>query len=686
MSASDYYLTSIGGYLHDIGKIITNYLYDNEIFKKYDERAKGEYRHARAGSLMLGDYGFPDAIVNIVENHHKRERKTADIAIVRRADGLDASYRAGTAEDKRKKLLIKIAEIAGLDVTRTLHGVDLAGYLGLFLERVGAVVSKDPRLAALLIDGFYREAAVHLRSDSAGDDNISLYAHSKIVAALTSLWKRYPTSEPTLAVIEAAIEERARFMTVDVVEYLAGLHIYAYFGMLGAVAMALEDLGLDPSFHIASESTTRLVVILGSDQLNKLTEYLEKLSTDLDVPIYVKANAMRVEQELGRSRGVLERNANIEIPPQRARQPLSSRLVCDICHEPILGEPLVLKRASKELRLCERCGLVMNSYRFVNGKQVLCIKKGSDGLLIYPKLKLAVTACDPVKDREYLIARMVGFQGGSLQDVTMLVPSVDLHVREFQKRYKYFAGISLERLMNRLLEEGRFHEYVSTANILGSYLTNVARQQGSAVYPLEVLDDRVVLETASITDIAPIIRSLWTTKLKEHATVAILHRGSPGTTYKNLRNLLRRAADGGKLAAVESLDNALSPGDLQTFNELAGLLKLRPDLLFRRLRKLSDLLQSYADSLGHGDEVEKAYLKSLILPRLFEEPRDKQEPEVAGIPLLIAMGEEGAPSKEGRPEEELSKFFDDESKVRGLLNAISFINEVGEVASREWET
>ncbi len=81
-------------------------------------------------------------------------------------------------------------------------------------------------------------------------------------------------------------------MTVDVVEYLAGLHIYVYFGILGAVSSALKDLKLDPSFHIASESTTRFVVILGREHIKTLINYLKKLATDLDVPIRVEYYVM----------------------------------------------------------------------------------------------------------------------------------------------------------------------------------------------------------------------------------------------------------------------------------------------------------------------------------------------------------------------------------------------------------
>ncbi len=53
-------------------------------------------------------------------------------------------------------------------MTRTLHGVDLGDYLMGFLKYIGGIVRSNPELAALLVDGFYREATIHLRSDSVG--------------------------------------------------------------------------------------------------------------------------------------------------------------------------------------------------------------------------------------------------------------------------------------------------------------------------------------------------------------------------------------------------------------------------------------------------------------------------------------------------------------------------------------
>ncbi len=683
MVADDYYLASIGGYLHDIGKIVTNYLYEHEDYRTYVEKSRGvkSHRHAKAGSLLLSNYDFPEPVIGIVENHHGSEEDNV-VRIIQWADRFDASYRAGTARDKGKKLPIEIASVIGLDVTRTLHGVNLGDYLKSFLKHVGGIVRSNPRLAALLVDGFYREAAIHLRSDSMGDENISLYAHSKIVAALTSLKARYPSSEPALLTIEAAIEERAQFMTIDVIEYLAGLHIYVYFGILGAVSSALKDLKLDPSFHIASESTMRFVVILGREHIKTLINYLKKLATDLDVSIRVESYVME--------RGVPRKDMDVEIVPEPILTTVSFQLICDICHQPIRDRNLmlVLRRASKTLRLCERCSIIMHAYKILSSsKGALCVKKARNGLLSYPQLNLAVTICDPFKD-DYIIARMLGFQNRGLEDVMTLIPSIDIHLDVFRKEYKYLAGLSFRRLLDKLIKESKLHEYVSTINILNKYILHVARhaeQQGNKIHPLEILDDRAVFGTISPLDMNSAINIILSSKLRGYTAIAIVRRGSPGTTYKKLRYILQKIATTDKFIAIESLDNTLSLKDFSSFSELAQLLKVPPNALHKRLVKLLDVLEDYADSFRRGDEVEKVYLKSLILSRLFE-PISREEELEAFEPLpffgINIYGKEVVTKEEG-PREKFSKFFNEECNIRRVISVVSFLNRVGEVVLLE---
>jgi len=684
MVADNYYLVAIGGYLHDIGKIITNYLYEDENFRIYVEKSRGvgSHRHAKAGSLLLFNYDFPKPIISIVENHHGSEVDNV-VRIIQWADRFDASYRAGTAKDKGKKLPIEIANIIGLDVTRTLHGVDLGDYLRGFSKYVGGIAKSNPGLAALLIDGFYREATIHLRSDSVGDENISLYAHSKIVAALTSLKARYPSSKPAFFTIEAAIEERAQFMTVDVIEYLAGLHIYVYFGILGAVSSALKDLELDPSFHIASESTTRFIVILGREHIKTLINYLKKPAADLDVSICVESYVME--------KGVLRKDMDDEIVAEPTLTPVSSQLVCDICHQPIRDRKLmlVLRRASKTLRLCERCSIIMYAYEILSSnKGALCVKKARNGLLSYPQLNLAVTICDPFKD-DYITARMLGFQNRSLKDVDVmaLIPTIDVHLDVFRKEYKYLTGLSFRRLLNKLIKENKLHEYVSTINILNKYILHVVRhaeQQGSKIHPLEILDDRAVFGTISLLDANPAINIVLSSKLREYTAIAIVRRGSPGTTYKKLRYILQKIATTDKFIAIESLDNALSLNDVSAFNELARLLKVPHNMLHKRLVKLLHILEGYADSFGQEDNVEKVYLKSLILSRLFEPISKGEESKIVeSLPFFGTDIYEEKIEAEEDLREKLSKFINEKSNIRSVINVVLFLNRVGKVVLHE---
>jgi len=682
--SNNYYVASIGGYLHDIGKIITNYLYDNRDFRTYVERGRGvkSHRHAKVGSLLLSDYGLPKPIVDIVEEHHESIVDSI-VEIVQWADRFDASYRAGTARDRGRKLPIEIAAETGLDVTKTLHGIDLGDYVKNFLRHIGNIIKGSPRLAALLIDGFYREATIHLRSDSIGDENISLYAHSKIVAALTSLKIRYPYSSPALVIIEPAIEERAQFMTVDVVEYLAGLHLYVYFGVLGAVSSMLNDLKLEPSFHIASETSSRFVVILGREHVTTLMDYLKKLATDLDIPIHIESYVME--------KGILKKDIEAKIEPEPISFPIASQLICDICHQPIRNRELMLtlRRASKTLRLCERCSIIMHAYKILAGsKGVLCIKKVKNGLLKYLRLGLAVTICNPFRDDDYITARIIGFQGKDLEGAVTLIPSIGIYLNRFRKEYKYLAGISFKRLLDKLIKESKLHKYVSTVNILNKYMTYVIEhaKQSAKIYPLEILDDRVIFEMISPFDTNPIISVLLSSKLREHTAIAMVHRGSPGTTYKRLRYMLQKITGTDNMIAMESLDNALSLKDIFAFKELAQLLNVSYTMLYKRLVKLLEVLNEYVDSFRHGDEIERAYLKSTILSRLLE-PVSVDEIEgleaYGLLPFLEIGGQEELVAEKDDFKGKVSRFFNEEDNVRRVISVVSFLNRIGEVILHE---
>ncbi len=674
-----YYIVSIAGYLHDIGKIVTNYLHDHEVFKEYVEKGRSvrSHRHAWVGSFLLSGYGFPKPVVDIVEKHHERVVDKA-VGIVQWADRFDASYRAGTARDRGRKLPIEIAAVTGLDVAKTLHGIDLDEYLENSLRYLCGIIEDSPRLAALLIDGFYREATIHLRSDSMGDENISLYAHSKIVAALTSLRARYPHSSPALVIIEPATEERAQFMTVDIVEYLAGLHLYVYFGVLGAVSGMLGGLGLDPSFHIVSESLSRFVVILGREHVTTLLDYLRKLATDLDIPIHVGSYVME--------KGMLKRDVEIKIHPEPVAFSTGSRLICDVCHQPIQDKELmlVLRRASKTIRLCERCSLIMHAYKILAGAQrVLCIKKTENGLLRYPQLGLVVITCDPFKDSDYIAVRRIGFQYRDARDVVALIPSIDVYLDVFRKEYKYLAGVSLKRLLDKLIEEGKLHEYVSTVNILNRYIMHAINHtnQKTKIHSLEIVDDSAVFEAISPFDVNPALSTLLNSKLKEYTVVAIVRRGSPGTTYKRLKYIVRRASNTNKVIIIDSLENALSLHDISAFRELSQILNISYSTLYKRLIKILDTLTEYTNSFKQGDNIEKIYLKSIILSRLVEPASlaEKTDIELHDLlPFLDLMGyEESAAMEDFR--EKLSKFLDEENNVRSVVNIVSFLNRIGEV-------
>ena len=467
-------------------------------------------------------------------------------------------------------------------------------------------------------------------------------------------------------------------MTVDIVEYLAALHLYVYFGVLGAVSSMLSSLGLDPSFHIVSESSSRFVVIHGREHVATLLDYLRKLATDLGIPIHIETYVME--------KGMLKRDMETQVYPEPMVFTATSRLICDVCHQPIQDKRLMLDlpRASKTIRLCERCSLIMHAYRLLAGAQrVLCIKKTKDGLLKYPRLGLAVTTCNPFKDSDYIVARQIGFQHRGTGDVLALVPSIDAYLDVFRKEYKYLAGISLKRLLDKLIEEGKLHEYVSTINILNRYITHVINhmKQGTKIHSLEIVDDSAVFEAITPFDINPALSILLASKLKEYTLVAIVRRGSPGTTYKRLKYILQRASNTNKIIVAESSENALSLRDISAFRELSRILNISYSTLYKRLIKMLDTLTEYADSFKHGDNVERVYLKSIILPRLVEPILMTEKSDIELHDLLPFLGlvdyEELTATEDFR--EKLSKFLDEESNVRSVVNMVSFLNRIGEV-------
>jgi len=673
-----YYTICLGAYFHDVGKIITNYLYNCGEFKRYIEGSKDvqSYKHARVGSLLLTDFKFPEPIIDIVDGHHKREVQDF-VEVIQQADRFDASYRAGTAMDRGKRLPIEIAAASGLDVNKTLHGIELKDYVKNALGHLGEVIHEDFRLASLITDGFYREATIHLRSDSERDENTSLYAHAKIVAALVSLQAKYPNIRPSLVVIEPVIEERAIFMTVDLVEYLAGLHLYTYFGVLGTVSSTLDYLGLDPSFHIVSESSSRFVVILGERHMKTLMENLRELATDLSLPININSYAME--------KGMLRQEIKSKLYPEYEEFPPDVRFICSVCHQPIHDRKLmlVLKKASKTIKLCKRCGLVTNSYKLLaDSGRCFCVKKAVEGLLEYPRLKLAVVPCNPFESDEYVIARTIGF---SRSNTDTVFPFINVHLNAFRKEYKYFIGISLTRLLNELISENKLHEYVSVVSILNRYIVHIVEKakQSINIHPLEVVDDRAVLEVLSPANIKEVIGGLFDSRLKKYSIIALLRKGAPGTTYKKLRYVIDRLTSTDKIIAIDDIECALSLKDLFAFKELSQLLNVTNTVLYKQLIKVLETLDGYVEALEHGDDIERVYLKSVLMLRVSKPSVEMEELAIPEFPLSALMADEYGSAKGKEDAEKFSAFFDEKSKVKHILNVIMFVNKFGEMIIHE---
>jgi len=673
-----YYLGSIAAYLHDIGKIITNYLHDIKGFKEYIGRAKGvrSHKHAFVGSLFLADKGFPDLITDLVRKHHE-EINDKVISIIKWADGFDASYRAGTAKDKGKKLPIRVASLAGLSVEKTVHNISLKDYLNYMVVIIkDALENGNYRLASHLVDGLFHEVAIHLRSDSEKDENISLYAHSKFVAALTSLKLRCPNEEPFLIIIKPKIEERAKFMTTDIVEYLVGLSLYTYFGVLGALSKTLISIGLEPSFHIISESPSRYITVIGKSHVTTLIKNLKLLTSDISAPILVKAYCMK--------RRTLQLSVNTELQPEYISTPLRSvSYVCDICHTPIHDQRLMLRlrRVSKTITLCEHCSIITNAYNVLTSNNVYSIKESKYGLLEYPHTGLVLELCNPYwKQSDYLIMRTLR---PSRNDICKIaIPSIDVHTYVFKKNYKYFIGISLTRFINKLLIENKIHEYLSTITILGHYVYKVFMKTAKNMYLLDAVDDEMILEAKYPVDAKELIKEILDSGFREYAVIALVQRGNPGTTYKRIKSIIDKLIESDNILAIETYRNAISLKDVEPFNKLSQLLKVPPSALLKVILKLYDKFTEYINSLEKKDYINAIYLKSVILLRLLGLKEDLREEGTVTelLPLgLLFLTQKEEVHKNGNAHEKLSEFLGNSDNVRKLIKITNIVNKFGEV-------
>lgn len=104
----------LGAFLHDLGKVITNYLNEHPHFKEIINRYSGvKYKHALIGADLLREYGFPDSVISVVVNHHEIIDQHLALPneicnVIKAADHLDASHRERIESDTIKGRLISM--------------------------------------------------------------------------------------------------------------------------------------------------------------------------------------------------------------------------------------------------------------------------------------------------------------------------------------------------------------------------------------------------------------------------------------------------------------------------------------------------------------------------------------------------------------------------------------------------
>ena len=662
--------------LHDIGKIFTNYFQDYvpKIIEKAKRIVGNNYPHAIVGAMILKEAEFPEDVIAMVAHHHDKSKRIRPFirAISKRfgnvdsrildilitADRFDSSFREEGAEELKGEP-IEIAKQLGLLTSESLHGEKIVGVIKDGLVKLSQLCKQDIDKAISFANALLKEISIHLRADQS-DPIISLYAHLKISAAIASSFINFPKDALMLVSVNVKIDEKARFATSDVVEYFTGLHLYSYFGLIGCVAKTLRKFGLNADVHIVAESSTHLLLILPKSTIKGLIENFQLLADDILCPIEIEIFNLK--------RSEITPITYTTIRPTSKAIPFGVKTVCNICKRPS-KDVITFPKIDKDLVLCPYCFRIAFPYRLFSPDRVYSVIESDKGLFVYPTLGLGVTS-DMTDDA--IIGRVLN-PSLSQSILEYGFPSFDLFISSFKKELKIWAGISLNKFIQRY--KNRLHALVSLYQITPLFLGRILTKIN--VNSIEISSSRTIFQSNGLKQVITALKSIG---LKDVA-VAIVKQGAPGMTYQKLSIMLEKLNKGDGVIAVYSMDNSLTQKDIRKLNEIK--LKISDFSSFlKSLFKVQDLLEIYLHS---EDEIEKVHARSELL-RLFSHYYFRKKEEIGEdikdlVDILGIFEEFISTDQKGEinDREEISKLFENQEHIQALLRLINVGLEMEEL-------
>lgn len=652
--------------LHDIGKIFTNYLSEHvsEIITEA-KRIASSHIHAVVGAIVLRNAGFSSEIIAAVAHHHDKSTKMASYVkyiskrfgdvddgvkdVIIASDNFDASFRKEDVEAKGEP--IEIAKKLGLSASESLHGDETTKLIENGLAKLSQLCEQDINKALSFSDALLRETSIHLRA-AQQDPIISLYAHSKIPAAITSSKVNFPKRDLRLISVGVGISERARYATANVVEYFAGLHLFSYFGLIGCVAKSLQKFDLNADVHVVAESSTHSLLILPENTVENLIENFQLLANDTLCPIELEIFDLKPNISLLES---------IVLKPEIQAAQFGVN-TCSICKKPS-EEVIRFPKIDKDILLCPHCSRIAFPYRIFTSNKAYSIVEG-EGLFVYPSLKLGVV--EGVADK-VLVGRILN-PVSSRGVLECEFPSIDLFISSFKKDLKIWSGVSLCKLIQQYIGESKLHAAVSLYQITPLFLGRMLRD----VNPIEVTSSGCIFQCPSLKQAAMVLKIVE----PKDVAIGIVKSGHPGMTYQKLSIMLDELIKSDGVVAVYSVDNMLTQDDLLKIKEIR--LKISDFSTFvKSLFKVRDTVEAYLHS---EDEVERIYAKSELL-RLWSHFSKKEMESIDDLMSFIGIFGD-AETQKGIRKDEISELLENREYVQTLLKLIDMGLEMGELYER----
>jgi len=588
--------------LHDIGKVCRYY---DEI---WDKLPKVRCKHDYAGYKLLTELGYPDKLTKIVQHFHDPSGIPHELRhikgyfkLVKKADVLDAGFRGRQEfrERREERGRKESVNIKGWKPRRTcsLHGGDPLEILkrGLKdgetdLERCTAVI---------------KEVCTLLTSDPRAPD-ISLYVHTIMTAAIAVCLER--GAEPTFVILEADPERRATFATLEKVEYLSGLQLNSYLGLMAVTAKTLSNLNLLPFLHIISITPLHLILLIPQNALSILMNHIKALASDIGIPVKVRAVSAEAL-----ARGEESKWLSFTAKPVKARLGVfKERVKCEYCDEMVEEHELY---ETKWGLLCPTCFLISNAYYLLERRSTpFSVIKGMEGVIHYKRLGLSVVFTD---QEDALLKGLLNPQTSEEVVSKNLIP-FDIKLGRFEKEKKFWLQLDFKNILNESLRAstGRMQR-LSTATVL---MPIIADEMVSDFLDkpswLKLDPTSAILQVSDKVEAFNIAYSMMMHG-ETGLTSTIIERGRPGITF---RRLIReaRSVEPGEEPHISLIDEGrrISRSDireLKRFLEIAS----KKGINRRKLLKIMPRMINYASKMEFcKSKLDKALVKSEVLCKL----------------------------------------------------------------------